>query len=91
MIAVKIIIKGRVQGVGFRDWTAREARARGLVGHVRNRADGAVEAVFGGEDAAVQAMVDACHRGPRSAVVSRITAAQHEVQPWADFTILPTT
>lgn len=61
---VRAEIHGRVQRVGFRAWTEREARARGLDGWVRNRADGTVEAVFAGSEAAVEAMLAACADGP---------------------------
>jgi acylphosphatase len=58
-------ISGRVQGVGYRAWTEREARTRSLGGWVRNRRDGTVEALFVGTDAAVAAMIEACWKGPR--------------------------
>jgi acylphosphatase len=51
--AVHVRISGRVQGVGYRDWTERKATALGLSGWVRNRSDGDVEAVFGGPTEAV--------------------------------------
>ena len=62
--AVHILIEGRVQGVGFRAWVAQQATARGLGGWVRNRRTGAVEAIICGDAAAVDAMVEACRRGP---------------------------
>ena len=46
--AVRVVISGRVQGVGYRDWTRREAVSRGLSGWVRNRSDGTVEALLRG-------------------------------------------
>ena len=55
-----MIISGRVQGVGFRASCQREAAALGLTGWVRNRWDGAVEALFEGEAAAVDAMLAWC-------------------------------
>lgn len=70
--SVAVVIVGRVQGVGYRAWTQRQAEARGLSGHVRNRADGAVEATFTGPAAAVDAMVQACRAGPPGARVERV-------------------
>jgi acylphosphatase len=68
----RVVIRGRVQGVGFRDWTRRVARGRGLEGWVRNRADGSVEALFAGSAEAVAGMIGACRTGPPSARVERI-------------------
>jgi len=69
---VQVIITGRVQGVGFRASCQREAAARGLTGWVCNRWDGAVEALFEGETAAVDAMLDWCREGPPMAYVSGV-------------------
>ncbi|MFG1419196.1 acylphosphatase [Xanthobacter sp. V0B-10] len=66
---VHITLRGRVQGVGYRAWCAYEAQVRGLRGWVRNRANGAVEAVVAGDEALVAAMVDACRAGPPGARV----------------------
>jgi acylphosphatase len=90
MKAVRVTIEGRVQGVGFRAWTEYEAMSRGLRGWVRNRRDGSVEAVFAGDEATVDEMVEACRAGPRAARVSRVS-----VEPIADdgkpgFRTLPT-
>ena len=76
-------IRGRVQGVGFRFWTEREARARGLEGWVRNRRDGTVEAVFAGSPAAVEAMIAAARRGPRSAQVEAVHVREADVDALA--------
>lgn len=67
-----ILIRGRVQGVGFRYWLAGEAEDRKLAGWVRNRRDGAVEAVLAGDEAIVKDMIAACSLGPRFADVSDI-------------------
>lgn len=56
-VIVRVVIRGRVQGVGFRAWTEGIAAERELEGWVRNRRDGSVEAVFGGTQAAVRAPV----------------------------------
>lgn len=65
-------IAGRVQGVFFRVTCAEEARRRGLGGWVRNLPDGRVEAVFDGDDAAVEEMVAWCREGPRHADVGHV-------------------
>lgn len=70
--AVRVRISGRVQGVGFRAWTAMEAGRLGLAGWVRNLPDGDVEALFSGPPEAVAAMLAACRRGPRFAAVERV-------------------
>jgi acylphosphatase len=72
MKRVRVIVRGRVQGVFFRATCAREARARGLAGWVRNRADGAVEAAFEGAREDVDAMVTWCREGPDHAVVRAV-------------------
>ena len=66
-----IFIYGFVQGVGFRFAVERAASARGVSGWVRNRPDGAVEAVFEGEREDVEALVAFCEQGPRGAGVER--------------------
>lgn len=72
MIAKRLTIIGRVQGVGYRAWVADNASRLGLDGWVRNRADGAVEALIAGDVAAVEEMSRLCRRGPRMAEVVEI-------------------
>jgi acylphosphatase len=72
MAIVRLRIEGRVQGVGYRFWLNREAGRSGLSGWVRNRRDGSVEALLKGDDAAVEAVIEAATRGPRWAAVDRI-------------------
>ena len=75
MVVLKVVhltLRGRVQGVGYRAWCAREAEARRLRGWVRNRRSGAVEAVVAGPADAVEAMVQACGAGPAGARVDDI-------------------
>lgn len=70
---VRVIIAGRVQGVGYRAWVERQAGARGLSGWVRNCRNGSVEALFSGEATVVEAMAEACRSGPRMAMVEEVT------------------
>lgn len=72
MIAKRVVITGRVHGVGYRDWMERRARALGIHGWVRNRADGSVEALVAGDADAVEELLRLCRRGPRLAEVSSI-------------------
>ena len=72
MARVHVLIEGRVQGVFFRASTRDEARARGLAGWVRNRADGRVEAVFEGDRRAVENMIAWCKKGPPYAYVDHV-------------------
>jgi acylphosphatase len=76
MIARRLTISGRVQGVGFRYALADQARARSLCGWVRNRRDGSVEAVLAGEETDVEAVIAWAHRGPPAA---RVTAVAVEL------------
>jgi acylphosphatase len=75
----RIVVRGRVQGVGYRAWAEDTAILNGLDGWVRNRRDGAVEALFAGQPAAVDAMIEACRRGPPSARVEALE--QHDAGP----------
>ena len=68
----RVIVSGMVQGVCFRYETQRQARLLGLAGWVMNRHNGAVEAVFEGEDPAVESMIDWCRKGPAGAIVDDI-------------------
>jgi acylphosphatase len=77
-IARSLVIRGRVQGVGFRESMRLEAEALGVGGWVRNRLDGTVEALVEGPPDDVEALVRWAHRGPGSARVTGVD--QHEAQ-----------
>jgi acylphosphatase len=70
-----VFVRGSVQGVFFRVETRDRARSLGVDGWVRNTPDGAVEAVFEGDDARVESMVDWCSRGPAGARVEDVEAS----------------
>ena len=82
-LQARLTITGRVQGVGYRDWTIMTAHRLGLTGWVRNRADGAVEALIVGDDQLVGEMIDACRRGPTMARVDNV-----DIEP-VDLDVLP--
>jgi len=72
MIARRIVIRGRVQGVGFRFAFVDAARESGVEGWVRNRFDGSVEALVQGEPPATERVIDWCRRGPPGARVTDV-------------------
>ena len=81
-VMVHVVIRGRVQGVGYRAWAEYEARERGIAGWVRNRRDGSVEALFAGAEGDVAAMIEACRHGPpgaRTDAVDQRTAEAGEL------------
>ena len=86
---LRLLIRGRVQGVGFRYAFADEARARKLRGWVRNRRDGSVEAIVAGPAADVDAIIAWSRRGPAAAQVSAVETAAAEGD-FANFEVSPT-
>ncbi|MGX7707700.1 acylphosphatase [Methylobacterium sp. Gmos1] len=82
--SVEIIVRGRVQGVGYRAWTKGVAEARGLTGSVRNRHDGSVEARLAGPAEAVAAMIEACRQGPPGARVQDLAVEDLAVTDLAE-------
>ena len=78
MICRRVVVRGNVQGVFFRDTTRRLAESRGVAGWVTNRGDGAVEAVFEGKPDAVAALVEFAREGPRGAQVESVEVVDEE-------------
>ena len=78
MIRRRLVVHGRVQGVGFRWAIARAAESRGVAGWAANRADGTVEAVLEGEPDAVESVARSAEQGPRGARVERVEMAEEE-------------
>ena len=76
MKSLHLLITGRVQGVGFRDWLEQEARQRRLAGWVRNLGRDTVEAVISGPGAAVDECVQACWQGPPLAAVRNVSITE---------------
>ncbi len=69
---LRVLIRGRVQGIGYRAWTEITALERGVEGWVRNRRDGSVEALFAGPEAVVLDMIELCREGPPGARVDDV-------------------
>lgn len=82
-----VYVSGRVQGVGFRASTRREANRQAVDGWVKNLADGRVEAVFEGQRSAVEAMVSWCESGPRTARVEDVSVQWEEPSGYTGFEI----
>jgi acylphosphatase len=72
MIARRFIVRGRVQGVGFRYFAIRAARHAGVAGTVRNLPDGTVEAVAQGSETAISEFFEQLQRGPDFSNVSQV-------------------
>jgi acylphosphatase len=87
VIRRRVVVHGRVQGVFFRDTVRRMAHSRGVAGWVRNRADGAVEAVFEGDAEAVESMLRFCRQGPERAVVERVEELDEQPEGLEGFRI----
>lgn len=82
-----MIVHGFVQGVFFRDSVRRHAVTAGVTGWVRNNRNGTVEAVFEGEDVAVERLVEFCRDGPRGARVDRVEVEIEEPEGLQRFLI----
>jgi acylphosphatase len=95
-IVKHVVVRGHVQGVGYRAFVEHHARQRGLDGFVRNRRDGSVEALFAGPPRSVEGMIDACRVGPLSSRVDALdqrdgTEAELSLRrPGDTFSSLPT-
>jgi len=90
MRTLALLISGRVQGVGYRDWARQQALALGLTGWVRNRRDGCVEAAASGADDAVVRFVEALRTGPPLARVDRVEQSPCEQGSVSGFGVRPT-
>ncbi|GAB4248593.1 MAG: acylphosphatase [Thermoleophilia bacterium] len=84
---VRVFIEGKVQGVYFRDTTARLARRKGVGGWIRNLPDGRVEAVYEGDSEAVQDMIEWSWNGPEAATVTNVQVHDETPEGEQGFTI----
>jgi acylphosphatase len=85
----RVVVEGFVQGVGFREFTRRAALRFNVSGWVRNRSDGAVEALLKGSPADVEALIAEMRQGPRFAAVERLRVTEHnDAHPLDDRTFI---
>ncbi len=85
MIARRLLVRGRVQGVFYRAWTIETARSLKLSGWVRNLGSGEVEIQAIGEPGAIQALVERCRVGPPAARVTEVDVSEAESEPLEGF------
>jgi len=86
--SVGVILEGRVQGVGFRWWTRREATGLGLRGTIRNLDDGSVEVHVAGPSDTVAAFLLTLRSGPQGSLVTRVSAVEPAVDLPKDFRVI---
>jgi acylphosphatase len=87
MIRRRVVVRGTVQGVFFRASCQREAARHRLAGWVSNRPDGAVEAVFEGEEDAVETLVEWCRQGPPHADVTGVDVSDERPEGLSSFEV----
>jgi acylphosphatase len=83
----RVVVRGRVQGVFFRDSTRQRAEAHGVVGWIRNRSDGAVEAVLEGPREAVDRVLRFLEMGPPHAEVLEFEVSEEEPEGLRGFDV----
>jgi acylphosphatase len=88
VIRKHVVVRGFVQGVGFRVSAAAASRTRGIGGWVRNRPDGGVEAVFEGPPETVEALLRWCREGPHGARVDQVDVLDEEPEGLTGFEIV---
>lgn len=88
--AVRVVITGHVQGVGYRAWCQSQALSLGLCGWVRNRREGSVEALFSGAVDSLDDMLRRVWRGPRGAEITSVVAEEAAAVAGDGFDVLPT-
>ena len=87
VIARKLRLFGRVQGVFFRQWTLDQARQLGVAGWVRNRSDGSLEAHLEGEEEPVSQLVERMRGGPSQARVEDVMIEEATPEDLKDFSV----
>ena len=84
-VTQRIMVTGRVQGIGYRTWTMGAARDLGVRGWVRNSNGSGIEILATGDDEAMAILVEACRQGPRLARVENVDVEPAEDAGWKGF------
>lgn len=87
IIRRRLVVRGQVQGVFFRDSTRKQARSAGVAGRARNLDDGSVEVVLEGPADAVQRVIDFCRQGPDRAQVREVVFSEEPPEGLTSFEI----
>lgn len=85
IVTQRIVVTGRVQGVGYRNWTMSAARDLALRGWVRSVNGNAIEILATGTEEALATLAEACHQGPRLARVEHVDVQPAEDDRWKGF------
>lgn len=91
-VTIRVVIEGRVQGVGFRNWMTQRAKDGGISGWVRNRTNATVEALLHGDENVVHELIQMCYHGPPLAYVQRVKEfpERGNITRFTSFSLLPT-
>jgi acylphosphatase len=87
IIRRRVVVRGQVQGVFFRDWTREQAQAAGVAGSARNLQEGAVEVILEGSPGAVERVLAFCRTGPRQAEVREVEVSEEDPQGLEGFEV----
>ncbi len=86
-IARRFVVRGRVQGVGFRYFVEKQAQQLGLRGYAKNLSDGTVEVVAAGPPQAIDTLAGLLHQGPRLAIVTGVQQAESPMGDYQSFCV----
>ena len=89
-VSSRLIVRGKVQGVGYRKWLKSAAMKKAVDGWVRNRSDGAVEAILSGNASHIAELIEECREGPKRSHVEQVSIKQTTITPKSGFRVRAT-
>ena len=87
-IRIDLIITGKVQGVGYRDFIKKKAESLDIQGYVRNKKDGSVFLAAQGEKNDLESLIDWCYRGPPHSIVKGVKKISKPIESFGEFHIV---